>query len=93
MGSRQITRRRLIHRASGIAAAAAAGPWVARATEAAELVEQEDIDIHVVRDPQLGVQMAIADYYGYFNDEGLTITIHWAQSQPSSSPPIPGSAS
>ena len=93
MGSRQITRRRLIHRASGIAAAAATGPWVARATEAAELVEQEDIDIHVVRDPQLGAQMAIADYYGYFNDEGLTITIHWAQSQPSSSPPIPGSAS
>jgi len=47
---------------------------------AAEPVEQKDIDIHVVRDPQLGAQMAIADHYGYFKDEGLNVTIHWAQS-------------
>jgi len=43
-------------------------------------VEQKDIDIAVVRDPQLGAQMAIADYYGYFKDEGLNVTIHWVQS-------------
>lgn len=48
-----------------------------RATEA---IEQKDVDIAVVRDPQLGAQMAIANRYGYFKDEGLNVTIHWNQS-------------
>ena len=48
-------------------------------TRAAD-IEQKDVDISVVRDPQLGAQMAIANYYGYFKDEGLNVTIHWVQS-------------
>ncbi|MBV9858618.1 MAG: ABC transporter substrate-binding protein [Alphaproteobacteria bacterium] len=54
----------------------------AAATEAraADAIEQKDVEIAVVRDPQLGAQMAIADYYGYFKDEGLNVTIHWNQS-------------
>src|SRR5215469_380104 len=47
---------------------------------AADAIEQKDVDIAVVRDPQLGSQMAIANYYGYFKDEGLNVTIHWNQS-------------
>jgi ABC-type nitrate/sulfonate/bicarbonate transport system substrate-binding protein len=47
---------------------------------AADAIEQKDVDIAVVRDPQLGAQMAIANYYGYFKDEGLNVTIHWNQS-------------
>jgi ABC-type nitrate/sulfonate/bicarbonate transport system substrate-binding protein len=48
--------------------------------QAADAVEQKDVDITVVRDPQLGAQMAIANHYGYFKDEGLNVTIHWTQS-------------
>jgi len=51
-------------------------PLGARAAD----IEQMDVDIAVVRDPQLGAQMAIADYYGYFKDQGLNVTIHWVQS-------------
>ena len=47
---------------------------------AADPIEQKDVDITVVRDPQLGGQMAIANHYGYFKDEGLNVTIHWTQS-------------
>ena len=47
---------------------------------AADAIEQKDVDIAVVRDPQLGAQMAIANHYGYFKDEGLNVTIHWNQS-------------
>jgi len=47
---------------------------------AADTIEQKDVDLAVVRDPQLGAQMAIADFYGYFKDEGLNVTIHWNQS-------------
>jgi NitT/TauT family transport system substrate-binding protein len=47
---------------------------------AADAIEQKDVDITVVRDPQLGAQMAIANHYGYFKDEGLNVTIHWTQS-------------
>jgi NitT/TauT family transport system substrate-binding protein len=47
---------------------------------AADPLEQKDVDITVVRDPQLGAQMAIANHYDYFKDEGLNVTIHWTQS-------------
>ena len=57
--------------------ALAGGVPVARAAEG---IEQKDVDIAVVRDPQLGAQMAIANHYGYFKDEGLNVTIHWNQS-------------
>jgi ABC-type nitrate/sulfonate/bicarbonate transport system substrate-binding protein len=46
----------------------------------ADNLEQKDVEIAVVRDPQLGAQMAIADHYGYFKDEGLNVSIHWVQS-------------
>lgn len=49
-------------------------------TQAADAIEQQDVDIAVVRDPQLGAQMAIANHYGYFKEEGLNVTIHWNQS-------------
>jgi ABC-type nitrate/sulfonate/bicarbonate transport system substrate-binding protein len=75
-----MTPRCLLNRGRALFAAALlvlAGTPFARA---AEPVEQKDVDITVVRDPQLGGQMAIANYYGYFKDEGLNVTIHWTQS-------------
>jgi ABC-type nitrate/sulfonate/bicarbonate transport system substrate-binding protein len=62
--------------AAALLVVAAATP----AAHAADAIEQKDVDITVVRDPQLGAQMAIANYYGYFKDEGLNVTIHWTQS-------------
>jgi NitT/TauT family transport system substrate-binding protein len=47
---------------------------------AVDPIEQKDVDIAVVRDPQLGAQMAVANYFGYFKNEGLNVTIHWNQS-------------
>ena len=47
---------------------------------AAETIEQKDVDLSAVRDPQIGAQVAIADFYGYFKDEGLNVTLHWTQS-------------
>jgi len=43
-------------------------------------VEQATFDLPAVRDPQLGAQIAIADHFGYFKDEGLTVTVKWQQS-------------
>ena len=63
-----------------IAAALLALLAAAPAVRAADAIEQKDVDITVVRDPQLGAQMAIANHYGYFKDEGLNVTIHWTQS-------------
>lgn len=47
---------------------------------AADPIEQPAFEIAAVRDPQLGSQIAIADAYGYFKDEGLTVTVRWNQS-------------
>ena len=63
-----------------IAAALLALLTVAPPGRAADAIEQKDVDITVVRDPQLGAQMAIANHYGYFKDEGLNVAIHWTQS-------------
>ncbi len=60
-----------------LAAAGLAAPMVARA---AGKLETTAIEIAAVRDPQLGAQLAIADTYGYFKDEGLDATLHWNQS-------------
>jgi ABC-type nitrate/sulfonate/bicarbonate transport system substrate-binding protein len=46
----------------------------------ADPVELPSFEIAAVRDPQLGSQIAIADAYGYFKDEGLTVTVRWNQS-------------
>ena len=43
-------------------------------------LEQPQIEIAAVRDPQLGAQVAIAEALGYFKDEGLDATVHWNQS-------------
>jgi NitT/TauT family transport system substrate-binding protein len=43
-------------------------------------VEQATFDLPAVRDPQLGAQIAIADHFGYFKDEGLNVTVRWQQS-------------
>src|SRR5215510_2848445 len=43
-------------------------------------VEQAVFDLPAVRDPQLGAQIALADHFGYFKDEGLTVTVKWQQS-------------
>jgi ABC-type nitrate/sulfonate/bicarbonate transport system substrate-binding protein len=45
-----------------------------------QAIEQKAIEIAAVRDPQLGAQVAIADFYGYFKDEGLDVTVRWLQS-------------
>lgn len=61
---------------SGVAAALAT-PMIARA---AGKLETDKIEIAGVRDPQLGAQLAVADSYGYFKDEGLDVNLHWNQS-------------
>lgn len=43
-------------------------------------IEQPAFDLPAVRDPQLGAQIAIADHFGYFKDEGLSVTVKWQQS-------------
>jgi NitT/TauT family transport system substrate-binding protein len=48
--------------------------------KAVEVPEQPKIEIAAVRDPQLGAQIAIAEEFGYFRDEGLDATVHWNQS-------------
>lgn len=67
-------RRRTLLGGTGVLLAA---PWVARA---AGKLESTTIEIAGVRDPQLGAQLAIADAYGYFKDEGLDANLHWNQS-------------
>ena len=59
------------------AAAALATPMVARA---AGKLETTSVEIAGVRDPQLGAQLAVADTYGYFKEEGLDVNLHWNQS-------------
>src|SRR4051794_4508634 len=59
-------------------ACAAIGPQPAAI--AAEAIEQPTLDLAAVRDPQLGAQVAIANHYGYFKDEGLNVTVRWTQS-------------
>ncbi len=62
----------------GLAAAAVIG--ASRGAFAAGAIEQADIEIAGVRDPQLGAQLAIAEHYGLFKQAGLNATIHWNQS-------------
>jgi ABC-type nitrate/sulfonate/bicarbonate transport system substrate-binding protein len=75
MFNKDMLRRRFLALAAALLMLSSA-PLCVRAAE----IEQKDVEIAVVRDPQLGAQMAIADYYGYFKDEGLNVTIHWVQS-------------
>ncbi len=72
---RSVTRRRAAGALAAIAIALSAGLAVA-----ADAIEQPAVEILAVRDPQLGAQVAIADTYGYFKDEGLSMTVHWTQS-------------
>ena len=76
-----MTAHQLLNRSRMLAAAALLALFGAiPLARAADVIEQKDVDIAVVRDPQLGAQMAIANHYGYFKDEGLNVTIHWNQS-------------
>jgi NitT/TauT family transport system substrate-binding protein len=43
-------------------------------------VEQSTFDLPAVRDPQMSAQIAIADHFGYFKDEGLNVSVRWQQS-------------
>jgi len=52
-------------------------PGLARAQGA---IEQKEIEIAAVRDPQLGSQVAIADAFGFFKEVGLTVNVRWQQS-------------
>jgi len=46
----------------------------------AAALETTSVEIAGVRDPQLGAQLAVADTYGYFKDEGLDVSLHYNQS-------------
>lgn len=59
--------------------AAAAPVLLPRIGRAAEAVEMTKFDILGVRDPQLGMQLAIADAYGLFKNEGIDVTVKWQQ--------------
>ena len=59
--------------------ALAAIAWSAAAM-AADVIEQSSLELAAVRDPQLGAQVAIANHYGYFKEEGLNVTVRWTQS-------------
>lgn len=52
----------------------------APAARAADPVETATFELAAVRDPQLGAQVAIANQYGYFKDQGLTVTVRWTES-------------
>ena len=65
---------------SWICAASAAGFMAMASAAFGQAIEQKAIEIAAVRDPQLGAQVAIADFYGYFKDEGLDVTVRWLQS-------------
>lgn len=71
--------RRSVLKGLGATAALVAFPHVRRAS-AADAIEQASFEIAGVRDPQLGAQLAIAEHYGYFKDEGLTVKTNWNQS-------------
>jgi ABC-type nitrate/sulfonate/bicarbonate transport system substrate-binding protein len=60
--------------------AALAPIGVSGATMAADAIEQSNLELAAVRDPQLGAQVAIANHYGYFKEEGLNVTVRWTQS-------------
>jgi hypothetical protein len=80
-GSHHITRRRLIGRTGGgLALAVLSKPLIVSAAKAADALEESKVEIAAVRDPQLGAQIAIANEFGYFKDEGLDATVHWNQS-------------
>src|SRR4051794_8176517 len=76
--TRKLSRRNVL-RTIGASSALVVLPHVRRAS-AADAIEQPSFEIAGVRDPQLGAQLAIAEHYGYFKDEGLNVTTHWNQS-------------
>lgn len=61
----------------GALAAPALLPTLGRAAGAPEVREFEVLG---VRDPQLGMQIAVAQQYGLFREEGIDITWRWMQS-------------
>lgn len=60
-------------------AAAALATAPAAGADAME-IEQRNIEIAAVRDPQLGAQVAVAEAYGYFKEAGVEATVRWTQS-------------
>ncbi|MBR0653601.1 ABC transporter substrate-binding protein [Plastoroseomonas arctica] len=52
-------------------------PALARAQTAPE---QREVELLGVRDPQLGMQLAVASHFGMFREEGLDVTIRWQSS-------------
>ncbi len=72
-------RRLLLAAVIPLVAAWAAIGWSAAAM-AGDAIEQPSLELAAVRDPQLGAQVAIANYYGYFKEEGLSVTVRWTQS-------------
>ena len=73
--------RRALARAAAVASIVAwAATGLQPAAIAAETIEQPSLELAAVRDPQLGAQVAIANHYGYFKDEGLSVTVRWTQS-------------
>jgi len=66
--------RRALARAAAVASIVAwAATGLQPAAIAAETIEQPSLELAAVRDPQLGAQVAIANHYGYFKDEGLSV--------------------
>jgi NitT/TauT family transport system substrate-binding protein len=48
-------------------------------SSAAASVEQPKFEAIAIRDPQIGAQVAIADTYGLWREEGLDVSIRWLQ--------------
>jgi ABC-type nitrate/sulfonate/bicarbonate transport system substrate-binding protein len=68
------TRRRLL---AGIAGSALIAPSFR--SLAATALEQPKFEAIAIRDPQIGAQVAVAETYGLWRDEGLDVTIRWLQ--------------
>jgi ABC-type nitrate/sulfonate/bicarbonate transport system substrate-binding protein len=66
--------------APGLSALLLLAALLAPGHAAAQAVEQPVFDLPAVRDPQLGAQIAIANHFNYWKDEGLTVTVRWQQS-------------
>ncbi len=62
-----------------LGAALAAPALVPALSQAAEAPEVRAFDLLAVRDPQLGMQLALAQHFGLFQEEGIDVNLRWQQ--------------
>ena len=79
MSTHTVTRRRFLWEVGG-AAGILAAPRLAGAAITPYKLEVNKIDVYGTRDPQLMAMPSLAEFSGYFKDEGLTVERHFVAS-------------